>query len=108
MPDSSLETVEYYPPGWTEHCHDETLIEWVYDDDPTITVRVDGTHEDGYAVEPIAGVNEHGEEVLTKPLRDPVERGLALDVGITLVYAMNGVIGRLEGDPAFTGDQDGA
>lgn len=104
MPESTLEEVDYYPPDWVERVQDDTLIEWIYDPDPAIQVRVDGG-EDAYRVDPITGVNDQLEEVVTRPVTD-LERESALDIGITLVYAINGTIGRLEGWSEFTGDQD--
>lgn len=106
MPESETEYIDYYPPGWTEQIHDEYYIEWVYDEDPTIFVRLDGTMgDDDYSVIPITGVNTDGEEFVTKPISQ-LSREEAFEVASTLIYAMNGTAGRLNGEPEFTGDQD--
>jgi hypothetical protein len=105
MPESETDELDYYPPGWTEHIHDEYYIEWVYDDDETIFVRLDGTMGDGdYSVIPITGVNADGEEFVTKPI-DRLSREEAFEVAATLIYAMNGTAGRLKGEDQFTGDK---
>jgi len=105
MPESETAELDYYPSGWTEHIHDEYYIEWVYDDDETVLVRLDGTMGDGdYSVIPITGVNSDGEEFVTKPI-DRLSREDAFDVAATLIYAMNGTAGRLTGEDEFTGDQ---
>jgi len=103
MPESETEFLDYYPSGWTEHIHDEYYIEWVFDDDETIFVRLDGTMGEEYSVIPITGVNEDGEEFVTKPISQ-LSREDAFEVASTLIYAMNGTIGRLNKDPEFTGD----
>jgi len=105
MPASDTEYIDYYPGGWSEEIHDEYYIEWIYEADPTIVVRLDGTMGEEYTVTPITGVNADGEEFVTKPLLR-LSREEAFDVAITLVYAMNGVAGRLTGEAEFTGDQD--
>jgi len=46
MPESETEHIDYYPSGWTEEIHDEYLVEWRYDNDPTIVVRLNGTMGD--------------------------------------------------------------
>jgi hypothetical protein len=104
MPESQTEFLDYYPSGWTEHIHDEYYIEWVFDDDETIFVRLDGTMGEDYSVIPITGVNEDGEEFVTKPISQ-LSREDAFEVAGTLIYAMNGTIGRLNKDPEFTGDE---
>ena len=54
MPESDTEYIDYYPSGWTEEIHDDYYIEWIYDEDPTIFVRLDGTMgDDDYSVIPI-------------------------------------------------------
>ena len=104
MPESETEDLDYYPSGWSEEIHDEYYIEWVLDDDQTIFVRLDGTMGDGqYSVTPITGVNADGEEFVTKPMSG-LSRIDAFDVAATLIYAMNGVAGRLNGEAEFTGD----
>ena len=50
-------------------------------------------------------MNEHLEEAITRPVSG-LERVTALEVGVTLVYAINGAIGRLEGWREFTGDME--
>lgn len=103
MPESQTEYLDYYPPGWTEEIYEETYIEWIYDDDQTIFVRLDGTMGDGdYSVTPITGMNTAGEEFVTKPISRLTEED-AFEVAGTLIYAINGTIGRLTGDPDFTG-----
>lgn len=104
MPESETDALDYYPSGWTEHVHDESYIEWVYDEDETIVVRIDGTMGDGeYSVIPITGVNADGEEFVTKPI-NRLSREDAFGVAATLIYAMNGTAGRLAGEDEFTGD----
>jgi hypothetical protein len=78
----------YYPSGWTEQIHDEYYIEWVYDDDPSIFVRLDGTMGDGYSVTPITGVNSNGEEFVTRPMSNRSKE--EFEVAQTLIYAING------------------
>jgi hypothetical protein len=106
MPESETEHIDYYPAGWTEQIHDEYYIEWVYDDDPTIFVRLDGTMGDGdYTVTPITGVNTDGEEFVTRPISQ-ISRKMAFEVAQTLIYAINGTVGRLTEKPEFTGDRN--
>ncbi|MBB6647846.1 hypothetical protein [Halobellus ruber] len=105
MPASETDALDYYPPGWTEHIHDEYYIEWVYGDDETILVRLDGTMgEDDYSVTPITGVNTDDEEFVTRPI-ERLSREEAFEVAATLIYAMNGTAGRLAGESEFTGDR---
>ena len=69
MPESETDGLDYYPPGWTENIHDEYYIEWVYDDDEGIFVRLDGTMGDHkYSVIPITGANADGEKFVTRSL----------------------------------------
>ena len=104
MPESETEHLDYYPSRWSEEIHDEYYIEWVSDDDPTILVRLDGTMGDGdYSVTPITGVNTDGEEFVTRPVSG-LSRTEAFEVAATLIYAMNGVMGRLRSEDEFTGD----
>jgi hypothetical protein len=106
MPESETEHIDYYPPGWTEEIHDEYYIEWVYDEDPTIFVRLDGTMgDDDYTVIPITGVNTDGEEFVTKPI-SRISRKEAFEMASTLIYAINGTVGRLKNEPEFTGDKN--
>jgi hypothetical protein len=103
MPESETELIDYYPSGWTEEIHEERYIEWVYDDDPAVFVRLDGTMGERYSVTPITGVNDQGEEFVTRPLNRLSEEA-AFDAAATLVYAINGAIGRISGDEQFNGD----
>lgn len=106
MPESDTEHIDYYPSGWVEEIHDDYYIEWVYEEDPTIFVRLDGTMGDGdYSVIPVTGVNTDGEEFVTKPI-SRLSRKEAFEVAITLIYAMNGTAGRLKGESEFTGDRE--
>ena len=103
MPESETEFLDYYPSGWTEEIHDEYYIEWISNDDESILVRLDGTMGDGdYTVIPISGVNTDGEEFVTRPISQ-LSRSEAFEVAATLIYAMNGVAGRLNGEDQFTG-----
>jgi hypothetical protein len=105
MPESETDELDYYPSGWTERIHDEYYIEWIYDDDETILVRLDGTMGDGdYSVMPITGINSDDEEFVTKPI-DRLSRSEAFDIAATLIYAMNGTAGRITGESEFTGDR---
>ena len=106
MPESETDHLDYYPSGWSEEIHDEYYVEWICDDDQTILIRLDGTMGDGdYTVTPITGVNMDGEEFVTKPISG-LSRTEAFDVAATLIYAMNGVTGRLNREDEFTGDTD--
>lgn len=79
-------------------------MEWIYEDHPSIFVRLDGTMGDGYSVTPITGVNSDGEEFVTRPMSHLSEKE-AFEVAQTLIYAINGAIGRTSGDPEFMGDE---
>jgi hypothetical protein len=104
MPESEMEEIDYFPPGWDEEVHDEYYIEWIYQDDPTIFIRLDGTMGDGeYTVSPITGENTDGEEFVTKPVSG-LSRDEAFEYAIALVYAINGAIGRIKGESEFSGD----
>jgi hypothetical protein len=61
--------------------------------------------EGEYTVSPITGVNTDGEEFVTKPISG-LERKEAFETAATLIYALNGTIGRLNGESEFTGDMD--
>lgn len=104
VPESNTEHLDYYPSGWAEEIHTADYVEWSYDDDPTIRVRLDGGAGPGrYVVTSITGVNERGEEFVTQELMDLSEEA-AFEAASALVYAMNGVAGRLSGVPEFNGD----
>ena len=106
MPKSETEHIDYFPSGWDEEIHDEYYIEWIYEDDPTILVRLDGTMGDNdYTVSPITGVNTDGEEFVTKPISG-ISREEAFEIAATLIYAVNGTIGRVNEEAEFTGDVD--
>lgn len=106
MPESETDLLDYYPSGWTEEIHDEYYVEWSYNDDETILVRLDGTMGDhDYSVTPITGVNTDGEEFVTSEASQ-LTREEAFDVAKTLIYAMNGTAGRLNGEDEFSGDVD--
>ncbi|WP_114579042.1 hypothetical protein [Saliphagus sp. LR7] len=105
MPESETEYIDYYPAGWEEQIHDENYIEWVYEEDPSIFIRLDGTMgDDDYSVSPISGINKEGEEFVTRPLSG-LSREMAFEVANTLIYAMNGTVGRVKENPEFTGDK---
>lgn len=107
MPESETDYLDYYPYGWTEHVHDEAYIEWVYDEDETIFIRLDGTMDDNeYSVIPITGVNKDGEEFVTRPISE-LSREEAFEIAATLIYAMNGTIGRVNKESDYTGDKNG-
>ena len=104
MPESQTEYIDYYPSGWSEEIHEEAYVEWIYDQDPTIFVRLDGTMGGNeYSVSPITGVNNNGEEFVTKPM-SKLSRKEAFEVAGTLIYAINGAVGRLKGESEFTGE----
>ena len=106
MPESETKHIDYFPSGWNEEIHDEYYIEWRYEDDPTILVRLDGTMGDNdYTVSPITGVNTDGEEFVTKPISG-ISREEAFEIAATLIYAVNGAIGRVNEEAEFTGDVD--
>lgn len=105
MPESDTEYLDYYPPGWTEHIIDDVLVEWALDEDEEIFVRLDGSmEEDQYSVSSITGVNDRGEEFVTSSL-DGLTEETAFDAAQTLIYAMNGTLGRMRGEDQYTGDQ---
>ena len=106
MPASETEYLDYYPPSWSEEIHDEYYVEWHYEADPTIFVRLDGTMGDeAYSVVPVTGVNDSGEEFVTRPISN-LTREAAFDVVASLIYAMNGTIGRIKGEDEFNGDTE--
>jgi len=105
MPESETDLIDYYPSGWTEEVFDESYIEWRYNADPTIFVRLEATsNEETYAVTPVTGVNSSGDEFVTRPMSQ-VSRETAFEVAQTLIYAMNGTAGRLKEESEFTGDK---
>lgn len=106
MPASETEYLDYYPTGWSEEIHDEYYVEWHYEADPTIFVRLDGSMgEQDYSVIPITGVNDAGEEFVTRPVSN-LTREEAFDTAASLIYAMNGTAGRVTGESEFTGDDE--
>jgi hypothetical protein len=56
-------------------------------------------------VTPITGVNTDGEEFVTRPISQ-ISRKMAFEVAQTLIYAINGTVGRLTEKPEFTGDRN--
>ncbi|MWG36104.1 hypothetical protein [Halomarina oriensis] len=103
MPESETDLIDYYPPGWTEQIHDDYLVEWVYDSDSSIFIRLDGTMGDAdYTVMAITGVNSDGEEFVTRPVSG-LTREPAFEFAEALVYSLNGAIGRISGEPEFNG-----
>ncbi|KTG11446.1 hypothetical protein AUR64_04110 [Haloprofundus marisrubri] len=105
MPESDAPHVDYYPSSWTEYADDEYLVEWVYNDDETIIVRVDGTMSaEYYSVAAITGVNDRGEEFLANQMNQLDEQSAFETAGL-LLYAMNGTAGRIAGKDEFCGDQ---
>ena len=79
-------------------------MEWVYEEDQTIFVSVDGTEGEGlWQVTPVTGVNEEGDELVTRPISQLFEEA-AFDVAQTLIYAMNGAIGSTQGKAEFQGE----
>ncbi|WP_415380510.1 hypothetical protein [Halosimplex sp. TS25] len=105
MPESNTEYLGYYPPGWTEYCIDDRLVEWALDRDVAIRIRVDGTLEaDRFTVQSVTGVNEHGEEFIVGSF-DTSSEQIAYQIARLLLYAMNGTVGRITGDDQYRGDQ---
>lgn len=114
MTESNTDYLDHFPPDWTEQIYeypeDEDHrnsqyfhVEWVFDDDEAIFVRLQGPDMgDGILVEPVTGINQSGEEFVTLPqsVDDPEE---AFDRAKQLIYAMNGSIKRALGDEEFTG-----
>ncbi|MFC7095684.1 hypothetical protein [Halobaculum marinum] len=69
MPASKTDLIDYYPSGWPEEIHERVYVEWYYEDNPSIIVRLDGTMGDTqYTVTPITGINNSGEEFVTRPI----------------------------------------
>lgn len=72
-------------------------------EDATIFVRLDGTMgDDEYSVIPITGSNKDGKELVKRPVSS-LSRKAAFDIAHTLIYALNGAVGRTSGEPEFTG-----
>ena len=103
MPASETAFIDYYPGGWSEEIHGDDFVEWVYDADPAVFVRLEPSMDGEFAVTPITGVNDRGEEFVTRPL-DGLSEEEAFDVAATLVYAINGAIGRVTDVEEFNGD----
>lgn len=96
MPKSDTLHLDYYPPGWSEYANDPQYVEWTYDNDPSIVVRVDGTMgKEQYSVTPVTSITEHGEEFVTRPISG-LTAEVAFDVAATVLYAMNGILERIE------------
>jgi hypothetical protein len=105
MAESETAEIDFFPSVWREEIHDDSYIEWIYEQDETILVRLDGTGGKGnYTVYPITGVNSDGEEFITRPI-SRLSREQAFEVTVTLLYAMNGVIGRVNDNNQFCGDK---
>lgn len=100
MPESQTKQLDYYPKGWTEEIHDESYIEWVYNEDDTIFVRLEEGEPGLFYVSGITGVNQQGEEYQAASQMIQ-SREVAFDVVKSLIYAMNGTAGRIQGDPEF-------
>ena len=102
MPDSDT-PVGWYPPGWTENVDDQ-YIQWTYEEDPTINVRITPSEDEpGLTVWASAGVTTDGEAMRFRPVQGLAEEE-AFAVSLTLFSAMNGAIRRVNGDPQFNGD----
>jgi hypothetical protein len=101
MPPSETSHIDYIPSGWSEELYESTYVEWVFNDDETILVRLDGTRAEGFTVTPITGINAEGEEFVTRPISGLSEED-AFHAAASLVYAINGAIGRTSGDPEFS------
>jgi hypothetical protein len=102
MPRSDTKHLDFYPDGWTEEIHGETYVEWVYDD-PDVFVWPDGTDGEGqYVVTLVTGVNERGEEFVTRPI-DRLSEEAVFEIAGTLVYILNGMAGRLNEVAEFIG-----
>jgi hypothetical protein len=104
MPESDTPLLDYYPPGWYEEVYSPEHIEWIYSDDNTIMVRLEVDDQPpNYYVSAITGVNDSGEEYVANVVTD-LSVHQAFDVAQSLIYAMNGAIGRSEGVDEFCGD----
>jgi hypothetical protein len=104
MPESNTDHIDYYPSGWSEEIHEDCYVEWIYDADPTIFVRLDGTMGENYTVTPITGVNVQGEEFVTKPLSN-LDEETAFAAAASMIYGINGAIGRITGQEEFCGEE---
>jgi hypothetical protein len=56
-----------------------------------------------YTVSPITGVNTDGEEFVTKPISG-LSRKEAFENAVSMIYAINGAIGRVNEESQYTGD----
>jgi hypothetical protein len=100
MPESQTKELDYYPKGWTEEVHDDSYIEWVYDEDNAIFVRLEESEPGLFYVSAITGINQRGEEYqATSQMLQSREE--AFNVAKSLIYAMNGTVGRIQGDAEF-------
>ena len=92
MPESETTSLDYYPDGWTEVIHGPSYVEWWYNKNNPILVRVevDDTPPD-YYVTAIAGTNSKGEENHVAIMND-LAKSSAYKVAQNLMYAMNGII----------------
>lgn len=105
MPESKTDFIDYYPDGWREEIVDPEHVEWRYEDDETIAVRLDVDESPPqYYVSAITGVAESGEEFVAATVTD-LSAPQAFDVAKGLVYAMNGSIGRIQGNEEYCGDR---
>jgi hypothetical protein len=110
MPKSETQHIDYYPPGWSEEIHageenqQQSIIEWTYDADPTISITLEPTSKNEYRISTTSGVTSQEE---TKPLSANVFESYqkTLKVVKLLVYSMNGAAKRQEGHPEFHGDE---
>ncbi|MFB6178605.1 MAG: hypothetical protein ABEI77_02640 [Halorientalis sp.] len=105
MLESNTEFVDYYPEGWTEEIVDPERVEWHYEADETIAVRV--AVEDSppqYYVSAMTGVTDADEAFVAATATD-LSATQAFDVAKALIYAMNGAIGRIQGEEEFGGSQ---
>jgi hypothetical protein len=102
MPESETRWIDYYPSGWREEFHASSFVEWIYEADNEITVRLEEGDPGLFYITPITGVNETGEEYHTKVYQTTDEES-AYEIAATLIYAMNGTAGRVSGKPEFNG-----
>lgn len=105
MPESNTDLIDYFPNGWTEDIHDDTHIEWRHEDDESILIRLEAELENEntstiYYVSAITGHQDNGEEFVTSTINH-TDEALAFETVKTLIYAMNGTLGRANGDSEF-------
>jgi len=101
MPESKTNHIDYYPEEWVEEIVDDHHMEWRYQSDESIVIRL--IVEDTpalYYVSVITGYNDNGEEYVTSSF-DSSDEETAFDVIKTLLYAVNSGIRRINGDPEF-------